>query len=305
LITDSTGAVIGTSDHLPFGEDAGTTGVTEKHRFTNYERDAETGGDYAVNRLLVGSSARFAQADLLFGRAGISQSLHRYSYAANDPLDLDDPLGLAPGLACQLDGFDYPCELAMQFVDSDAAYIQSVSMDGQTYSTYIDRQKKDFWRWTPRPDLPDATGEYLLGDLWFDHAAYDAAVRAKTDSLLGAAGWPPRRPFWDHGGERWYERYTPPARPRFDLPRDFGRPTKIFENTRFPWNPNKYPGFDPARPMVPQNASFWLRVRIITAQLGRIVTGVLKGMGDSLDLVIMVRIPSERDMRRIREGQMY
>jgi hypothetical protein len=52
LITDSSGAVTGTEDHFPFGEDTGTgTGETEKHRFTTYERDSESGSDYAINRI--------------------------------------------------------------------------------------------------------------------------------------------------------------------------------------------------------------------------------------------------------------
>jgi hypothetical protein len=47
MITDPNGNVIGTQDVLPFGEDAGTgSGVTEKHRFTNYERDSESATDY-------------------------------------------------------------------------------------------------------------------------------------------------------------------------------------------------------------------------------------------------------------------
>ena len=49
VITDGSGIVVGTQDHLAFGEDA-SSGETEKHRFTSYERDVEASSDYAVNR---------------------------------------------------------------------------------------------------------------------------------------------------------------------------------------------------------------------------------------------------------------
>jgi hypothetical protein len=50
LTTDATGAVVGTQDHLPFGEDVAGSGESEKPRLTNYERDSESYTDYAINR---------------------------------------------------------------------------------------------------------------------------------------------------------------------------------------------------------------------------------------------------------------
>src|SRR5215471_853997 len=95
MITDATGNVIGTEDVLPFGEDAGTgSGVTEKHRFTTYERGAESGTDYGINRQYSISAGRFNQPDLINGSIGNPQSLNRYQYAIADPLNLSDPLGL-------------------------------------------------------------------------------------------------------------------------------------------------------------------------------------------------------------------
>jgi RHS repeat-associated protein len=94
MITDGSGAVMGTEDHLPFGEDAGTTGDTEKHRFTSYERDSESGTDYAVNRQHLINSGRFAQPDVLAGSILYPQSLNRYSYVRNDSINSADALGL-------------------------------------------------------------------------------------------------------------------------------------------------------------------------------------------------------------------
>ena len=94
IITDASGGVKGTQDHLPFGEDAGTVGETEKHRFTNYERDGEAGLDYAINRHHQSGNGRFMQTDPLGGHAGNPQSLSRYTYTLGDPINFIDPLGL-------------------------------------------------------------------------------------------------------------------------------------------------------------------------------------------------------------------
>ena len=95
MITNSTGVVIGTQDHLPFGEDAGVSGESEKHRFTNYERDLESGGtDYAVNRQYSNSTGRFLRPDPLDGSLDNPQTFNRYAYVSNDPINSTDPLGL-------------------------------------------------------------------------------------------------------------------------------------------------------------------------------------------------------------------
>jgi len=94
MITDASGVVRGTQDHLPFGEDAGTVGETEKHRFTNYERDPESGTDYAVNRQYAAASGRYTRPDPVPGNILDTQSMNRYSYVLNDPVNLTDPSGL-------------------------------------------------------------------------------------------------------------------------------------------------------------------------------------------------------------------
>jgi RHS repeat-associated protein len=92
-ITDGQGGIQGRQSHLPFGEELVATGTTDKHRFTSYERDGETGTDYAVNRTNSPSIGRFFQVDKVAGD-GSPQRLNRYAYTRNDPINKIDRLGL-------------------------------------------------------------------------------------------------------------------------------------------------------------------------------------------------------------------
>ena len=94
--TDAIGAVKGTQSHLPYGEDgpASITGEAESRRFTSYDRDSETSTDYAINRQYSHSTARFLRPDPIEGSPLNPQSLNRYIYTNNDPINLIDPLGL-------------------------------------------------------------------------------------------------------------------------------------------------------------------------------------------------------------------
>ncbi len=92
VITDANGTAVEQHGHFPFGEDWYPGG--DKWKFTTYERDAESGNDYAMARFHVNRLGRFSSPDLLAGSVLDPQSLNRYTYAANDPGNLVDRLGL-------------------------------------------------------------------------------------------------------------------------------------------------------------------------------------------------------------------
>jgi RHS repeat-associated protein len=94
MITDVNGNWVGTMSHQPFGEQLTETGEQDKHRFTTYERDDETGTDHAINRQYSPVTGRFMRPDPVSGSIRNPQSLNRYSYVSNDPVNLIDPLGL-------------------------------------------------------------------------------------------------------------------------------------------------------------------------------------------------------------------
>jgi RHS repeat-associated protein len=95
--TDSSGNTVRTFGHYPFGETWYETGTTSKLKFTSYERDPESGNDYAMARSYINRLGRFSSPDPVAGSFDDPQSLNRYPYVLNDPGNLIDPLGLCGG----------------------------------------------------------------------------------------------------------------------------------------------------------------------------------------------------------------
>ncbi len=103
--TDQTGAVTSRHDYRPFGEEiataqrAPTVGYaadTIRKQFTGYERDGESGLDFAQARYFGSSLGRFTSVDPTLKSMDFSnpQSFNRYAYALNNPLAFIDPDGL-------------------------------------------------------------------------------------------------------------------------------------------------------------------------------------------------------------------
>lgn len=100
-------------DYLPFGEEAGIGvgngsvrvtgngygGDSVRMKFTGYERDGETGLDYARARYYSSVQGRFSSPDALLssGTPTNPQSWNRYAYSLNSPIVLTDPNGLIWG----------------------------------------------------------------------------------------------------------------------------------------------------------------------------------------------------------------
>ncbi len=127
VLTDSSGAVIGQQGHFPFGESWYAQSGSTKWQFTSYERDSESGNDYAMMRSYVNRLARFSSPDPVAGSLADPQSLNRYAYTVGDPINLLDPLGLY--VNCLLDGQEVPCFVlsslfrSMEFVDIARSFL--------------------------------------------------------------------------------------------------------------------------------------------------------------------------------------
>jgi len=107
MVFDKTGALatVKRHDYLPFGEElsAGqglrstTLGYgavdSVRQKFTSQERDNETGLDYMHARYFASAQGRFSSADSVAGSIGNPQSLNRYAYVGNNPMNFSDPTG--------------------------------------------------------------------------------------------------------------------------------------------------------------------------------------------------------------------
>lgn len=95
VVTNSNGAVVSNHAHYPYGEDwTQSPSAANKLKFTSYERDSETGNDYAMARYHINRLGRFNRPDPVAGNVYNPQRLNRYAYALNNPVNLIDPLGL-------------------------------------------------------------------------------------------------------------------------------------------------------------------------------------------------------------------
>lgn len=96
-------------DYLPFGAELfanvggrtqaqGYTSDNVRQKFADSERDGETGLDFMQARYYSSTQGRFTSPDPFMGSAYLidPQSLNRYTYCLNDPLNLVDATGLAP-----------------------------------------------------------------------------------------------------------------------------------------------------------------------------------------------------------------
>jgi RHS repeat-associated protein len=106
VLTGDTGGVVSRHDYKPFGSEL-TDGdgprttalffgmsVGLKQKFTQKERNVETGLDYFEARYYSSAYGRFTGPDLAGPDLGNPQTLNRYQYCLNNPLRYVDPDGL-------------------------------------------------------------------------------------------------------------------------------------------------------------------------------------------------------------------
>jgi len=96
-LTDSTGTVVRSYYYDAFGQLINQTGtLVNPYGFTAREYDPETGLSHYRARDLDHRTGRFGQEDDHPGFRLIPQSLNRYPYVLNNPVNKTDPFGLSP-----------------------------------------------------------------------------------------------------------------------------------------------------------------------------------------------------------------
>ncbi len=91
---DASGNVVRTYGSFPFGETWYETGAASKWKFTTYENDSESGLNYANARFYSPRLGAFMSRDAADSDSTVPQTLNRYPYVTNDPINLNDPSGL-------------------------------------------------------------------------------------------------------------------------------------------------------------------------------------------------------------------
>ena len=134
IVTDQTGKVISRHDYLAFGDEVTDTvgnvggrssaqgyGAEDdiRKQYTGYEKDEESGLDFAQARYYNGKHGRFTSVDPLTASANVKdpQTFNRYSYAMNSPYKFTDPLGL---ISSSTSACGNQCSNSGSYVDGSA-----------------------------------------------------------------------------------------------------------------------------------------------------------------------------------------
>lgn len=107
IITDALGGIVARKDFSAFGDETFTPQRTTnlgykpenlRQDYTGYQKDDESGLEYAQARYYNSSHGRFTSVDPLTASVSIRnpQTFNRYSYVLNSPYKFTDPLGLLP-----------------------------------------------------------------------------------------------------------------------------------------------------------------------------------------------------------------
>ncbi|MGC2528617.1 MAG: RHS repeat-associated core domain-containing protein [Candidatus Acidiferrum sp.] len=109
------GQVNGSQGSYPFGDSWYSSNGNE-FAFTSYQRDSESGLDYAMARYYDSTAGRFCSADPVGGQINDPQTWDRYSYVRNDPINLTDPNGQS-WLSWLVDGIIAALAIALPEID--------------------------------------------------------------------------------------------------------------------------------------------------------------------------------------------
>ncbi|MCU1312111.1 MAG: repeat-associated core domain protein [Candidatus Angelobacter sp.] len=79
---------------MPFGQEWNPQITQNHYKFTGDEHDSESNLQHTEFRQLSSTQGRWTSPDPLAGDIGDPQSLNRYAYVGNNPMNATDPLGL-------------------------------------------------------------------------------------------------------------------------------------------------------------------------------------------------------------------
>jgi RHS repeat-associated protein len=177
-------------DYVPFGEELGasvggrTTGMgfsssgdNNRKKFTGYERDTETGLDFAQARFYGSTQGRFTSSDPFSASAIIAdpQTFNRFAYCRNNPVNSVDPSGMAAATG--------------SLINMNRADGSDFSWSSKSYGSWSDNIAEDTARHY------DMVEYHFSGQAAFDRAIAQSATNAAepivfTGSSVGIGNTP-------------------------------------------------------------------------------------------------------------------
>jgi RHS repeat-associated protein len=151
VTSDSAGVNRTGQGHFPYGESWYNTSGS-KWLFTSYERDSESGNDFAIFRYHVNRLGRFNAPDQVLGRISNPQRLNRYAYVMNNPINMVDPHGL--------DMWDWQQDLIHKLHGGSGLGVNPNAFGGGTFG-YT-------WDDALRASMGEDVAGPWAGGLWFD-----------------------------------------------------------------------------------------------------------------------------------------
>ncbi len=187
MVIDETGSLAGITRHdfLPFGEELsavvgirsasnGYGGDSVRQKFDGYERDSETGLDFAKARYYASTQGRFTSVDPLMASASVKepQSWNRYAFVQNNPCKFIDPTGTK-----ELSAEDCKKESRCVTINVNIIYDEYANKG----AGLTDKQKAKF----EKEQLQKMKDEYGEAFIHFEVAYSEGGIHRSTNKITG------------------------------------------------------------------------------------------------------------------------
>jgi RHS repeat-associated protein len=194
IATSAFGVVVSRHDYYPFGAEISSSQRTTslgyaadsvRRTFTGYENDNETDLEFAQARYYSTSLGRFYSVDAAGASAHKSdpQSLNRYGYVRNNPLNLTDPSGLVPQTQSCGHVNENPCKTK----NGQPGWV--VTVDGSDEKGKAEKHNKPWykraWNWVKNQVSPTASAQAEEVE---DPAEREPLTESQREDLLRSDG---------------------------------------------------------------------------------------------------------------------
>lgn len=239
IITNQDGSVVSRHDYHPFGTDASAPERTPdlgyrtdpvRPTFTGYEKDSETDLEFAQARYYSKSLGRFYSVDPFGGSAKKRdpQSMNRYAYVNNNPLNLTDPSGMSAAPGCgHVD--EPPC----MTTDGKPEFFVEVNAEHKHKSLF-----RKAWNWVTNQISPRTHAQTIEPE---EPAEREPPTKEEREELLKSEGFesrpePVRLPPMNNREKEFLYRQLFPLVPEDQVPcfADDPEPTAEMSNPNAP-----------------------------------------------------------------------